>query len=148
MLVNKKLDRFKQWAGERMGGEVKTNTTDQFKALEQEMDLRQQGMEKMQEATSIYMKAISKRTELEKKEKTLPIAHLGTSMVTHGEDFEHDSEYGQCLTCKFLAFSTTHLLIIAQHLVEHKNVWPEHRNRILSPLPTAGAIVWNAQRYK
>lgn len=100
MLVNKKLDRFKQWAGERMGGEVKTNTTDQFKALEQEMELRQAGMEKMQEAMTIYMKAVSKRTELEKKEKTLPIQYLGTSMVVHGEDFEHDSEYGQCLTCK------------------------------------------------
>lgn len=98
MLVNKKLDRFKQWAGERMGGEVKTNTTDQFKALEQEMELRQAGMEKMQEAMAIYMKAVSKRTELEKKEKNLPIQYLGTSMASHGEDFEHDSEYGQCLT--------------------------------------------------
>lgn len=102
MIVNKKLDRFKQWAGERMGGEVKTNTTDNFKALEVEMDLRQQGMEKMQESTNIYIKAVSKRTELEKKEKTLPIAYMGASMVTHGEDFEHDSEFGQCLTCKIL----------------------------------------------
>lgn len=81
-----------------MGGEVKTNTTDQFKALEQEMELRQAGMEKMQEAMGIYMKAVSKRTELEKKEKNLPIQYLGTSMAVHGEDFEHDSEYGQCLT--------------------------------------------------
>lgn len=100
MIVNKKLDRFKQWAGERMGGEIKTNTTDNFKALEQEMDLRQNGMEKMQESTSIYIKAVSKRTELEKKEKTLPIAYMGASMITHGNDFEHDSEFGQCLTCK------------------------------------------------
>lgn len=85
-----------------MGGEVKTNTTDNFKALEQEMDLRQHGMEKMQETTSTYLKAISKKTELEKKEKILPITHMGASMVTHSEDFEHDSEYGQCLTCEFL----------------------------------------------
>lgn len=101
MIVNKKLDRFKQWAGERMGGEVKTNTTDNFKALEQEMDLRQAGMEKMQESMSGYVKAVSKRSDLEKKEKLLPIANLGSSMITHGEDFEHDSEFGQCLTCKF-----------------------------------------------
>lgn len=98
MIVNKKLDRFKQWAGERMGGEVKTNTTDNFKALEIEMDLRQAGMEKMQESMTIYIKAVSKRTELEKKDKTLPIAYMGASMVTHGEDFEHDSEFGQCLS--------------------------------------------------
>lgn len=43
MNVNKKLDRFKQWAGERMGGEVKTSVSDDFKALEVEMGLRQEG---------------------------------------------------------------------------------------------------------
>jgi hypothetical protein len=43
MNVNKKLDRFKQWAGERMGGEVKTTVSDDFKALEVEMVLRQEG---------------------------------------------------------------------------------------------------------
>lgn len=43
MNVNKKLDRFKQWAGERMGGEVKTNVSDDFKALELEMTLRHEG---------------------------------------------------------------------------------------------------------
>lgn len=43
MNVNKKLDRFKQWAGERMGGEVKTNVSEDFKALEVEMALRHEG---------------------------------------------------------------------------------------------------------
>jgi len=43
MNVNKKLDRFKQWAGERMGGEIKTNLSDDFKALEIEMGLRYEG---------------------------------------------------------------------------------------------------------
>jgi hypothetical protein len=44
MNINKKLDRVKQWAGEKMGGEVKTNVSDEFKSLELEMDLRQDGM--------------------------------------------------------------------------------------------------------
>jgi hypothetical protein len=44
MNVNKKLGRFKQWAGERMGGEVKTNVSDDFKALEIEMGLRHEGI--------------------------------------------------------------------------------------------------------
>lgn len=44
MNVTKRLDRMKQWAGERMGGEVKTEQTDQFKALEMEMQLRHEGM--------------------------------------------------------------------------------------------------------
>lgn len=43
MNVNKRLDRFKQWAGERMGGEVKTNVSDDFKALETEMGVRHEG---------------------------------------------------------------------------------------------------------
>lgn len=44
MNVNKKFDRFKQWAGERMGGEVKTNASDDFKALETEMGVRHEGI--------------------------------------------------------------------------------------------------------
>lgn len=43
MNVTKKYDRFKQWAGERMGGEIKTNVSDNFKSLETEMTLRQEG---------------------------------------------------------------------------------------------------------
>jgi hypothetical protein len=44
MLVNKKFDRFKQWAGEKMGSEAKTTTSDDFKALELEMNLRHDGL--------------------------------------------------------------------------------------------------------
>ena len=44
MNVNKKLDRLKQWAGERMGAEAKTNVSDDFKALEVEMGLRHEGL--------------------------------------------------------------------------------------------------------
>lgn len=43
MNVNKKLGRFKQWAGERMGGEATTGLSDNFKSLEIEMGLRQDG---------------------------------------------------------------------------------------------------------
>lgn len=43
MNINKKLDRMKQWAGERMGGEVRTDTSDDFRALEVEMGLRHEG---------------------------------------------------------------------------------------------------------
>ena len=43
MNVNRKFDRFKQWAGERMGGEVKTNVSDEFRLLEEEMTYRHEG---------------------------------------------------------------------------------------------------------
>lgn len=43
MNVNKKFDRFKQWGRERMGSEVKTDSPEEFKMLEIEMGLRQEG---------------------------------------------------------------------------------------------------------
>lgn len=43
MHVNKRIGRLKQWAGERMGGEVKTNLSDDFKAMETEMGVRHEG---------------------------------------------------------------------------------------------------------
>lgn len=42
-----KLDRLKQWAGERMGGEVKTGASDEFQNLEMEMKLRHEGKNDM-----------------------------------------------------------------------------------------------------
>ena len=43
MNVNKKFDRLKQWGKERIGSEVKTDTSEEFKALELEMSLRHDG---------------------------------------------------------------------------------------------------------
>ena len=45
MIVNKKFDRLKQWTNEKLGAsEVKTNVSDDFKSLEQEMQLKFDGM--------------------------------------------------------------------------------------------------------
>ena len=55
----------------------------------------------MQQAMAVYVKSLSKRAEGADKEKQLPGGHLGSSMVTHGEDFEPDSEFGICLSCTF-----------------------------------------------
>lgn len=98
MNVNKKFGRFKQWAGEKMGAEARTGASDEFRALEMEMELRHEGMDKIQRAMALYVKSISKRAEGADKEKQLPGGHLGSSMVTHGEDFEQDSEFGNCLS--------------------------------------------------
>ncbi|KAL3476128.1 hypothetical protein BJX99DRAFT_148243 [Aspergillus californicus] len=98
MNVNKRFDRFKQWAGERMGGEVKTGVSDDFKALETEMIVRHEGIDRIHKSMTAYVKSISKRSEGDDKEKTLPIAHLGGSLITHGEDYDANSEYGRCLT--------------------------------------------------
>jgi hypothetical protein len=59
------------------------------------------GMEKLHKSTTVYVKSISKRNDTEDKEKVLPIAYLGQTMMYHGEDFESDSEFGNCLICTY-----------------------------------------------
>ena len=54
-------------------------------------------MERLQRSMTAYVKTLSKRQEGEDKEKILPVSYLGSTMVSHGEDFEDDSEFGQCL---------------------------------------------------
>lgn len=54
-------------------------------------------MEKLQRSMATYVKSISKREDVETGTKQLPMGYLGTSMISHGDDFREDSEYGQCL---------------------------------------------------
>ncbi|KAK3995547.1 hypothetical protein QBC44DRAFT_233712 [Cladorrhinum sp. PSN332] len=98
MNITKKFDRAFQWAGEKMGGEVKTTQSDDFKQLEMEMALRFDGMDRLQKSMSQYVKWAGKRLDpSEDKEKNPPVAHLGRTMVGHGEEFQADSEFGNCL---------------------------------------------------
>ncbi|KAI9051624.1 hypothetical protein LZ554_004667 [Drepanopeziza brunnea f. sp. 'monogermtubi'] len=97
MNINKKFDRLKQWTGEKMGQESKTNVSEEFKALEMEMSLRHEGMDKLQKSMTAYVKSLSRRTDVEDKEKSLPVSYLGQTMIHHGEDFEPDSDFGNCL---------------------------------------------------
>lgn len=48
-----------------------------------------------------YVKTLSKRNEAEDKEKVLPVTNLGSTMISHGEDFEQDSEFGNCLSSEY-----------------------------------------------
>lgn len=99
MKITKKFDRAFQWAGEKMGSsEARTSQTDEFKALETEMNLRIDGMERMQKSMNAYVKWASKREDLfGDRERALPNGHVGRTMVTHGEDFEADSDFGNSL---------------------------------------------------
>ena len=62
------------------------------------------GMERLQKSMTGYVKTLSKRSEGDDKEKILPVAYLGSSMINHGEDFEKDSVFGQCLISTLYAF--------------------------------------------
>ncbi|EPS37618.1 hypothetical protein H072_8674 [Dactylellina haptotyla CBS 200.50] len=98
MNMNKKFDRVLQWSKEKMGNDNKTSTTDEFKAMEMEMQMRHEGMEKLHSSANIYIKSLSKRREGDDREKMIPVDIVGQSMVMHGEEFEQDSLYGQCLS--------------------------------------------------
>ena len=52
-------------------------------------------MEELQKSMTVYIKSLSKRSDGEHKQ--LPLAYLGQTMSHHGEDFEPDSEFGNCL---------------------------------------------------
>jgi hypothetical protein len=54
-------------------------------------------MDRLHKSMTGYVKSMSKRNEVEDKEKILPVAYLGQVMMNHGEDFEPDSEFGNCL---------------------------------------------------
>lgn len=97
MNITKKFDRAFQWAGEKMGSEARTNMSDDFKGLETEMALRFDGMVKLQSSMNEYVKWLSRRAEGLDREKGVPVAILGRTMIAHGEDFDNDSEFGNCL---------------------------------------------------
>lgn len=52
----------------------------------------------MQTSMNAYVKWLTRRGEaFEDKEKGLPASYLGRTMISHGEDFENDSEFGNSL---------------------------------------------------
>lgn len=59
-------------------------------------------MDQLQKSMNAYTKSMSRRGEgYDDKEKGLPVSYMGRTMIAHGEDFEPDSEYGNCLIGKF-----------------------------------------------
>ncbi len=90
-----------------------------------------------------YVKAVSKRSEIEGKEKTLPIAYLGGTMISHGEDFDPDSEYGQCLTRKLSSNGIQfRLLTFAKYLAGRKRGWLVHKRHTYQLPQHPGLSVW------
>lgn len=88
----------------------------------------------MQKSMNGYVKNISKRSEIDPKEKVLPIAHLGGTMIAHGEDFEPDSEFGQCLNCKYaVRKGRKDILTCVQCSDEHKSGFHARKKHTLTP---------------
>ncbi|CAG8489510.1 7373_t:CDS:2 [Scutellospora calospora] len=96
--MKKNIGKLKQWANEKVGASHKTQTTDEFQELQQQTDARHKGVDKLIFATSIYLKAMSKKApSIEEKTKALPIESLGIAMRVYGEELGSDSSYGTAL---------------------------------------------------
>lgn len=99
----------------------------------------------MQKAMTVYVKSLSERAQGTDREKMLPGGHLGSSMVTHSEDFEPDSEFGNCLSCTYTTPHShpTH----ANHRQpsdEQTSVWRECRKPTSKVPLLPGWKVWTA----
>ncbi|KAK0383872.1 hypothetical protein NLU13_7964 [Sarocladium strictum] len=126
MMFTKKIDRAFQWAGEKMGAEAKTTHSDEFKMLETEMSLRHDGAEKLHKSASVYIKWNTRRCDgFEDKERNTPIGFLGRAMTVHGEDFEPESEFGNCLSSlgqaneRIAAYQESYLETASETWLEH-----------------------------
>ena len=55
-------------------------------------------MDRLQRSMNLYVKWLGRRGEgSEDREKGLPTSFLGRTMISHGEEFQSDSEFGNCL---------------------------------------------------
>ncbi|KAI0276054.1 hypothetical protein BGY98DRAFT_740303 [Russula aff. rugulosa BPL654] len=99
-MATKRLGRLRQWADEVINAKEKTTLTGEAKEVEQEIELRKDGLQRLQLAAEQYHKSISKKRvshALDDPDKFLPREAFGTTMVRHGEDFAEDSLLGQVL---------------------------------------------------
>lgn len=99
MKVNKRIGKLKQWTGEKLGGQQKTELSEDFQSLEQDVELRKAGVEKMYSVSKEYSKHLTRKLEAEGTEtgKVLPIDGLGLVLANHGDEFGSDSSFGEAL---------------------------------------------------
>ncbi|KIY65664.1 BAR-domain-containing protein [Cylindrobasidium torrendii FP15055 ss-10] len=99
-MAGKQLGKFRQWAGEVISSKDKTTVTDEFRELEQDIERRKTGAQKLLLASKSYEHVLSKKKDneaLDDPEKLLPIDTLGVIQIVHGEEFGADSTYGSSL---------------------------------------------------
>lgn len=56
---------------------------------------------------NVYVKSVSQKSVGEDREKMLPVDVMAQAMISHGEEFESDSVFGNCLISKFAFFCDT-----------------------------------------
>lgn len=79
-----------------------------------------------------YVKWLGRRGEtFEDKEKGFPVSYLGRTMISHGEDFEPDSDFGNCLVT--MGHANERIAGIQdQFVADASNTWLESLERSLA----------------
>ncbi len=89
-------------------------------------------MDRLQRSMNLYVKWLGRRGEAsEDKEKGLPVSYLGRTMINHGEEFQADSEFGNCLIA--MGRANERVSAIQETFVsEATNTWLESLERSLA----------------
>jgi hypothetical protein len=89
-------------------------------------------MDRLQRSMNLYVKWLARRTDAsEVREKSLPTSFLGRTMVSHGEEFQSDSEFGNCLIA--LGRANERVSAIQEAFIsEATNTWLESLERSLA----------------
>ncbi|TPX33824.1 hypothetical protein SmJEL517_g03349 [Synchytrium microbalum] len=95
---SKKFGQLSQFVGEKLGNTQKTETSEEFKRLEEETDLRRIQTERVHLACEGYLRTLSKkRPSPEDKTEGMPLEIMGTCMNHFGSMMQEDSPYGKSL---------------------------------------------------
>ncbi|KAG1750385.1 uncharacterized protein EDB91DRAFT_1107120 [Suillus paluster] len=99
-MASKQLGKLRQWAGEKISSRDKTIVADEFKDIEQDIELRKEGILRLQAASEDYHHVLSKKKEstvAQEMDKLMPLDTLGIVMISHGDEFGDDSAFGTSL---------------------------------------------------
>ncbi|KAG4302720.1 hypothetical protein PCANB_001068 [Pneumocystis canis] len=93
-MMQRKIGKLGQWTKEKLGREKRTQTTEEFKVLEQEMQMRYEGIEKLYFIICQWVKSMVNHKDDGKH--TLMDAFSQT-LLNFGKKFSSESIYGQGL---------------------------------------------------
>ncbi|KAI9239863.1 hypothetical protein MVEG_05305 [Podila verticillata NRRL 6337] len=93
----KNIGKFKQWTGEKMGKSQKGRMDEDYHTLTNETEAKRVALEKLNDASQAYLKAISKRVEGDDKHKGLAIETFGMSMSAQSYTLREGSAYRTAL---------------------------------------------------
>ncbi|KAG9072519.1 hypothetical protein KI688_000290 [Linnemannia hyalina] len=94
----KNIGKLKQWTGEKMGGKgPKSRMDEDFHNLTSETEAKRVALEKLNDTSQAYLKAISKRVEGDDKHKGLAIETFGKSMSSQSYTIREGSPYRTAL---------------------------------------------------